>query len=107
MFDGPESFPQEFAFVFDIPSKTGLNLSPLIVRGLDGSSNQYVEPDFLLFDLARGDKYGFKAVQEREGVSIKKGDSFFEVYERVAELMTADPKLELIRDFEFTLRTLG
>lgn len=106
-FEGPESFPQEFVFVFDLASKTGLRLSPLVVRGLDGGDTQYVEPDFFLFDIARGDEYGFKAVQEREGVSIAKGGSFVELHEGVAELMTADPRLELIRDFEFTPRTLG
>ena len=93
--------------MFDLASKTGLHLSPLIVRGLDGSGAQYLEPDFFLFDIARGDEYGFKAVQEREGVSIAKESSFVELHKAVAELMTADPSLELIRDFEFTLRTLG
>ena len=77
------------------------------MRGLDGGDAQYLEPDFFLFDIARGDEYGFKAVQEREGVSIAKGGPFGELHEGVAELMTVDPKLELIRDFEFTPRTLG
>src|SRR6202044_2456765 len=27
-FEGPESFPQEFVFVFDLARKTGLHLSP-------------------------------------------------------------------------------
>jgi hypothetical protein len=27
-FEGPESFPQEFVFVFDLANKTGLQLSP-------------------------------------------------------------------------------
>jgi hypothetical protein len=45
-----------------------------------------------------------------EGVSVAKsvakGGSFVEIHEAVAELMTADPRLELVRDFEFTPRTL-
>jgi hypothetical protein len=106
-FEGPESFPQEFGFVFDLAAKTGLRLSPWLIRGLDGGDAQYAEPDFFLFDIARGDEYGFKAVQEREGVSIAKGGPFVELYEAVTELMITDPKLEPIRDFEFALRTLG
>jgi len=78
------------------------------VRGLDAVGTQYLEPDFFMFDIARPrDEYGFKAIQEREGVSIVKGGSFVELHEEVAKLMTADPSLELIRDFEFTPRTLG
>jgi hypothetical protein len=45
--------------------------------------------------------------QEREGVTIAKGGCFVDLHEGVAELMTADPRLELIGDFEFTPRTLG
>ncbi len=106
-FEGPENFPQEFVFVFDLASKTGLHLSPLVVRGLDASGTQYLEPDFFLFDIARRDEVGFKAVEEREGVTIAKGGSFVELYDGVAELMTEDPRRELIRDFEFTPRTFG
>lgn len=106
-FEGPENFPQEFIFVFDLASKTGLRLSPLFVRGLDGGDARHVEPDFFLFDIARSDEYGFKAVQEREEVSIAKGGQFVELHEAVAEFMTTDPRLEPIRDFEFTPRTLG
>ena len=106
-FEGPVSFPQQFVFVFDLANKTGLHLSPWVVRGLDGGDAQYAERDFFLFDIARGDGYEFKAVQEREGVWVRKGGSFVELYEAVAELMSTDPKLEPISDFEFTLRTFG
>jgi hypothetical protein len=105
-FEGPESFPQEFVFVFDLDSKTGLRLSPLCVRGIDGGDAQYVDPDFFLFDIARGDAFGFKAVQEREGVSITKEGYFVELHEGVSNLMTTDPRLEPVRDFQFTPRTL-
>ena len=39
-------------------------------------------------------------------MSIAKSGPFVELHEAVAELMTVDPSLELIRDFEFTPRTL-
>jgi hypothetical protein len=106
-FEGPESFPPEFVFVFDLGSKTGLCLSPLIVRGLDAGGAQYVEPDFFLFDIARKGEFCFKAVQEREGVWLKTGGPFAELQDEVAKLMTADPQLELIRDFEFAPRSLA
>jgi len=92
-FEGPESFPQEFVFVFDLANETGLRLSPWVIRGLDGRDAQYVEPDFFLFDIARGDGYAFKALQEK-GVTVAKGGTFVELYEAVVELMQTDPKLE-------------
>ena len=107
VFEGPESFPREFVFVFDLGSKTGLCLSPLIVRGLEASGAQYVEPDFFLFDIAKKGEFCFKAVQEREGVWLKTGGPFAELNDEVTKLMTVDPQLELIRDFEFAPRTLA
>ena len=77
------------------------------MRGLKCDCNAHdAEPDFFSFDIARGEEYGFKAVQEREGVLVAKGGLFVELYEGVAEMMTTDPRLEPIRDFEFTPRTL-
>jgi hypothetical protein len=107
VFEGPESFPREFVFVFDLGSKTGLCLSPLIVRGLEAGGAQYVEPDFFLFDIAKKGEFCFKAVQEREGVWLKTGGPFAELNEEVTKLMTADPQIELIRDFEFAPRSLA
>jgi hypothetical protein len=106
-FEGPLSFPQQFVFVFDLASKTGLHLSPWVVRGLDTGDASYGEPDFFLFDIAPGDEYGFKAVQEREGVTVAKGGAFVELYEAMVELMQTDPKREPITGFEFTLRTFS
>ena len=103
-FEGPKSFPQQFVFVFNLANKTGLQLSPLFIRGLDSSSSHYVEPDVFLYDLARGDDYGFKAVQEREGVQIAKEGSFAELHDAVAELAASDLRLEPILDFEFRAR---
>ena len=93
--------------MFDLVTKTGLRLSPCFIRGLDSGDARYAEPDFSLFDIARGGEYGFKAIQEREGTSVAKGGPFTELYEAVAELMSTDPKLEPIQGFEFKLRTLG
>ena len=88
-----EAFPREFVFVFDLGSKTGLCLSPLIVRGLEASGAQYVEPDFFLFDIAKKGEFCFKAVQEREGVWLKTGGAFAELNEEVAKLIVGSARI--------------
>lgn len=106
-FEGPECFPEEFVFVFDLSRRTGLRLYPLFVRGLEGDGSHHIDPDFFLFDIARDNEYGFRAVQEREGVSLSKESPFRELYESMTEVTTLDPRLEPIRGFEFTPRILG
>jgi hypothetical protein len=107
LFEGPENFPREFVFLFDLNTKVGLPLCPLFVRGLETGEANHAEPDFFLFDIVRADEYGFKAVQEREGVSIAKAGSFVELHGWITELMSTDPRLEPIGGFEFTPRILG
>lgn len=105
-FEGPESFAQEFVFVFDLARGTGLPLFPLFVRGLDGAATAYVEPDFFLFDIVRDSRYGFKAVQEREPVNLELGGKFGELHAAVTTLTANDPHLEPVIGFQFSRRTL-
>jgi hypothetical protein len=105
-FEGPESFPQEFVFMFDLDTKIGFHLSPLFVRGLEGTNGLREEPDFYMFDIARNGGYGFKAITEREGVTITK-EGGGDLYDYVARLMASDPKSETISGFDFVPRTVG
>lgn len=106
-FEGPESFAQEFVFVFDLASGTGLPLFPLFVRGLDGATAVHLEPDFFLFDIARDGRFGFKAVQEREAVNLEPGGEFGELHAAVSTLAETDPHLEPVVGFQFWERTLS
>ena len=107
IFEGPESFAQEFVFVFDLASGDGLLLFPLFVRGLDGASAVHLEPDFFLFDMARVGRYGFKAVQEREAVDLKPGGEFGELHAELTTLEETDPSVNLVTGFHFRERTLS
>ena len=106
-FEGHESFAQEFVFVFDLVSGTGLPLFPLFVRGLDGGAAICLEPDFFLFDIARDGRYGFKAVQEREAVNLEPGGEFGELHAALTNLAENDPHMEAVGGFQFMERTLS
>ncbi|MFT8307316.1 hypothetical protein [Acetobacter malorum] len=106
MFEGPEGFAREFVFVFDLESGTGLPLFPLFVRGIDGDTATHLEPDFFSFDLARDDRYEFKAVQEREAVTLEREGEFGELRAAVCELMEVDTALEPVVGFKFRKRML-
>jgi len=82
-YEGAENYPPEYVFVFDINAQLGLTLYPLILRGLDANRPGYLDPDFFAFDIARERDVGYKAVQERQEVTISSEGDYAVVYNEI------------------------
>ena len=107
-YEGPEDFPQEFVFLFDLQRGAGLPLFPMLVRGIDTARSHHEEPDFFLYDIVRrdGKEIAFKAVQERMEVSLESEGHLGELFAATAELLRQDPKLTVGTGIKLNTRSL-
>ncbi|MGQ0445561.1 MAG: hypothetical protein ACT4O2_10665, partial [Beijerinckiaceae bacterium] len=105
-YEGKQTYPPEFVFAFDGETQRGLSLYPLILRGLEKTLTAYHDPDFFIFDIARGRKIEFRAVREREGVSIDPQGEYAVVYNDVASRLDSDQHQSWIKGVELRPREI-
>jgi hypothetical protein len=106
-FEGPEDFPQQFLFLLDIESGTGLHMFPFVVRGIDKSRSHYDEPDVFLYDSVRAEReVAFKAVQERDEV-VTSETSFPDLFSATIGLLKGDSPMPLVKGLSLRPRTLS
>lgn len=107
-YEGPEYFPAEFVFMFDLESGKGLPLFPFIVRGLDKIQSHHEEPDFFMYDITKaGDKQiGYKAIQERDEVTCSKDGVFPELFECISIFLRCDEPVKIIEGISLTPRSI-
>jgi hypothetical protein len=106
-YEGSESFPAEFVFVFDIESGLGVPLFPLITRGLDQSKAYHAEKEFFLFDIVRrgGLEIAWRAVQERPEVSLDGQGDLADLYSSVIEYLQTYQRHELVSNIALQSRS--
>jgi hypothetical protein len=84
----------------------GLSLYPLIVRGLDARRPSYLEPDFFAFDIGREKDVGYKAVQERQEVTLDGESEYAVVYQEIARQLDSDQMQSWIQGVQLKPRDL-
>jgi hypothetical protein len=106
-YEGPEDFPSEFVFVFDVEQGKGLPLFPMITRGLDRNRSHHDEPDFYVYDIARAEnrEIAFRAIQEREEVVLDANDNFPDLFRIVAEVLKTDQPFSVVEGIELKPRS--
>lgn len=105
-YEGAQNYPPEFVFVFDVESQRGLSLYPFILRGLDTTRTAYQDPDFFIFDIARERNVGFRAVQEREEVTLDPEGEYAVVYNDIAKRLETDQRQSWIHGVQLTPREI-
>lgn len=97
-YEGLEYFPQEFVFLLDVERGAGLPLFPLLVRGIDQARSHHEEPDFFVYDIVRqdGKEIAFKAVQEKNEVSLRPNGALAELFTATDALLQQDPRLTVV-----------
>ncbi|SJM33610.1 hypothetical protein [Mesorhizobium delmotii] len=106
-YEGAEGLPSEFVFLFDIQKGSGLQLSPMIARGLDRNRSHHEEPDFFIYDIVRANEkeIAFRAIQEREEVVLDGDKSFPELFQIVSAILNQDGPAPLIQNIELRSRS--
>jgi hypothetical protein len=107
-YEGPENFPSEFVFLFDVEKGRGMRLFPLIARGLDSGRSYHSETDFFVYDIVRRNdtEIAFRAVQEREEVVSNSTGDFSELFETVSAYLSEDPDTALIENIALKQRAI-
>jgi hypothetical protein len=105
-YQGPENYPTEYVFIFDISEQRGLSLYPMILRGLDSDRHHYLEPDFFVFDIAREHDMEFKAVQERQEVTISSKSEYAVVYDEITRRLEGDQLQHWIKGIQLKPRNV-
>jgi len=107
-FEGPEAFPSEFVFLFDIQAGFGVSMYPLFVRGLDRRQRQIADDEVYMFDIAKaaGREIGYRAVQERPGTSITAEGDFAELFSSVSRMLETDVASDIVRGVTLRSRSL-
>jgi hypothetical protein len=106
-FEATEDLPSEYVFLFDTETGRGLNLFPLVLRGLDRQAGYDDEPDFYVFDISRDREVGFRAVQERAEVIITPATSEYQpVWAEIAKRLQNDELISWSEGFEFKIREM-